>query len=225
MDFSSEIDKRFQNLRMQQDADHRIGFCLSRARSRKFSKEKRKGFREKAKLEIMSHFGQSLPSSDESEDGVGPSYLYVSTESDASSDSEKTDEEQDKRTVAAALEVSKAAAAKVKAEQERGQILDALLQSIVDNFPFLFALVGFIWSAEGSHYTKNGSSYQLFKDDRFPSYPKIVKELGPLALQKIQQKQFLAAYKEIDIFRKQEKAEASSSMFASSLCDLENEGE
>jgi hypothetical protein len=225
MDFMTRLRNRHDNWRREYKASHEIDSLLENARNtQKYSRVERIGFREKARLEIMSHFGQCLPSSDESdEDGVGPSYIYESDESsDDSSGSEKSDEEQNKRPITVAA--SNAAAATGKAELERCQILEALLQSIVDNFPFLFALVGFIWRAEGSHYTKSGSTHQLFKDDRYPSYQKIVKEIGPLALQRIQRKQFLAAYYELDIFRKQEEAEASSSMFASSLFDLENEG-
>lgn len=122
---------------------------------------------------------------------------------------------------AAADAKAAAAAAAAEAAKQRSQLLDIMLQNPVANFPFLLALVGFLWNAEGSHYSKSRSTHRLFKGDRYPSQEKIVEEIGPLAWQSIHQKLFSAAYYELDFFQKQKEAEASSSMFTSSLFDSE----
>ena len=60
-----------------------------------------------------------------------------------------------------------------QAEEQKSRILDIMLQNPVANFPFLLALVGFLWNAEGSNYSKSRSTHRLFKGDRYPSQEKI----------------------------------------------------
>jgi hypothetical protein len=112
-----------------------------------------------------------------------------------------------------------------QAEEQKSRILDIMLQNPVANFPFLLALVGFLWNAEGSNYSKSHSTHRLFKGDRYPSQEKIVEEIGPLAWQSIHQKLFSAAYYELEFFRNQKEAEDRSSRFIGSLFDFNSDAD
>jgi hypothetical protein len=112
-----------------------------------------------------------------------------------------------------------------QAEEQKSRILDIMLQNPVANFPFLLALVGFLWNTEGSNYSKSRSTHRLFKGDRYPSQEKIVEEIGPLAWQSIHQKLFSAAYYELEFFRNQKEAEDRSSRFIGSLFDFNSDAD
>jgi hypothetical protein len=105
--------------------------------------------------------------------------------------------------------------------QQKSKILDDAVKSPFepDNIMILFAELRFFWNPVTGSFTRDGSKYQLFKDDPLPSKAKILEEIGPVAWDNILKKAFSKAYYELYFFRNQKEAEESSSIFTGSLFD------